>query len=438
MKERTTTVQTSLLGIAKKAKSERRYRFRNLYRELNEELLHDSWRLIRKDAAYGVDRVSAAEYEANLEENIRQLVERLKRKSYRAKLVRRHYIPKGDGQMRALGIPATEDKLLQLAVKRLLEAIFEEDFLPCSYGYRPRRGALEAVDQITVKLQFGSYCYVVEADIKGFFDNISHEWLMRMLAERIDDQAILRLIKKWLKAGVLDTDGQVIRPEDGTPQGGVISPLLANVYLHYGLDLWFAKVFRRSCRGEAFLVRYADDFVCGLEKEEDAQRFYKELEERLRKFGLEVAAAKTRVIPFSRYRRGETSFEFLSFEFRWGTDRKGQARLQRRSSRKKFRSSVKRAAEWCKKNRHLRMKEQFKQLNAKLRGYYNYYGVNGNYASLNEFYHQLKRLHLKWLNRRSQRPSYTWDGYLALTQLFTLARPRIVGRPKSCWLSARC
>ena len=431
-------MQTSLLGIAKKARSERRYRFRNLYRELNEELLHDSWRLIRKDAAYGVDRVSAAEYEANLEENIRQLVERLKRKRYRAKLVRRHYIPKGEGQMRALGIPATEDKLLQLAVKRLVEAIYEEDFLPCSYGYRPRRGALEAVDQLTVKLQFGNYRYVVEADIKGFFDNISHEWLMRMLAERIDDQAILRLIKKWLKAGVLDTDGQVIRPEDGTPQGGIISPLLANVYLHYVLDLWFAKVFRRSCGGEAFLVRYADDFVCGLAKEEDAQRFYKELEERLRKFGLEVAAAKTRVIPFSRFRRGESSFEFLSFEFRWGTDRKGRARLKRRTSRKKFRNSVKRAAEWCKKNRHLRMKEQFKGLNQKLRGYYNYYGVNGNYDGLNEFYHQLKRLHLKWLNRRSQRPSYTWDGYLALTQHFTLAQPRIVGRPKSCLLSARC
>jgi group II intron reverse transcriptase/maturase len=296
---------------------------------------------------------------------------------------------------------------------------------------------LEAVDQLTVKQQYGCYSYVVEADIKGFFDNISHEWLMRMLAERIDDQAILRLIEKWLKAGVLDTDGQVIRPEDGTPQGGIISPLLANVYLHYVLDLWFAKVFRRSCGGEAFLVRYADDFVCGLEKEEDAQRFYKELEERLGKFGLEVAAAKTRVIPFSRFRRGESSFEFLSFEFRWGTDRKGLARLKRRTSRKKFRNSVKRAAEWCKKNRHLRMKEQFKRLNQKLRGYYNYYGVNGNYDSLNEFYHQLKRLHLKWLNRRSQRPSYTWDDYLALTQHFTLARPRIVGRPKSCLLPVR-
>jgi RNA-directed DNA polymerase len=407
------TVQTSLLGIAKKAKSDKRYRFRNLYRELNEELLRDSWRLLRKDAALGVDQVSAAEYEANLEENIHQLVERLKRKSYRARLVRRHYIPKGEGRMRPLGIPAIEDKLLQLAVKRLLEAIYEQDFLPCSYGYRPRVGALEAVDQLTVQLQFGSYHHVVEADIKGFFDNLSHEWLMRMLAERIDDQAILRLIKKWLKAGVLDTDGKVLRPEGGTPQGGVISPILANVYLHYALDLWFEKVYQRSCKGGAFLHRYADDFVCGFGREEDAQRFYGELAERLRKFGLELAAGKTRLIPFSRYRRGETSFDFLGFEFRWGTDRKGQARLRRRTSRKKFRSSIKRVAEWCKQHRHLRMKEQFQRLNAKLRGYYNYYGVNGNYASLNEFYHLLQRLHLKWLNRRSQRPSYTWDDYVA-------------------------
>jgi len=293
-------------------------------------------------------------------------------------------------------------------------------------------GALEAVDQLTVKLQFGGYHHVVEADIKGFFDNLSHEWLMRMLAERIDDQAILRLIKKWLKAGVLDTDGKVLRPEGGTPQGGIISPILANVYLHYVLDLWFEKVFQRSCKGKAFLIRYADDFVCGFGREEDAQRFYSELEERLRKFGLELAAAKTRVLPFSRYRLGETSFDFLGFEFRWGTDRKGQARLKRRTARKKFRSSVERVAEWCKKHRHLRIKEQFRRLNAKLRGYYNYYGVNGNYASLNEFYHLLQRLHLKWLNRRSQCPSYTWDGYYALRQDFALKKPHIVGRPKSC------
>jgi group II intron reverse transcriptase/maturase len=431
MKERA-TVQTSLLGIANKARSDKRYRFRNLYRELNEELLLDSWRLLRKDAALGVDRVSAAEYEANLEENIHQLVERLKRKSYRAKLVRRHYIPKGDGSKRPLGIPATEDKLLQLAVKRLLEAIYEQDFLPCSYGYRPRVGALEAVDQLTVKLQFGAYHQIVEADIKGFFDNLSHEWLMRMLAERIDDEPILRLIKKWLKAGVLDTDGKVLRPEGGTPQGGIISPVLANVYLHYALDLWFERVFQRSCKGQAFLHRYADDFVCGFEQEEDAQRFYSELGERLRKFGLALAVDKTRVIPFSRHRRGETSFDFLGFEFRWGSDRKGQARLKRRTSRKKFRNSVKRAAEWCKKNRHRRLGEQFRLLSAKLRGYYNYYGVNGNYESLKEFYHLVQGLHLKWLNRRSQRPSYTWEGYYILRQQFALPQPRIVGRPKSC------
>jgi len=424
-------VQTSLLGIAKKAKADKQYRFRNLYRELNEALLLDSWRLIRKEAAYGVDRVSANEYEANLAENIHQLVERLKRKSYRARLVRRQYIPKGDGGQRPLGIPATEDKLLQLAVKRLLEPIYEQDFLPCSYGYRPRVGALEAVDQLTVQLQFGGYHHVVEADIKGFFDHLSHDWLMRMLAERIDDQAILRLIKKWLKAGVLDTKGKVLRPEGGTPQGGIISPLLANVYLHYALDLWFKKVFQRSCRGGAFLHRYADDFVCGFGRAEEAQRFYKELEERLQKFGLELAKEKTRVIPFSRYRRGETSFDFLSFEFRWGTDRQGQARLKRRTARKKLRSSIKRVAEWCKQNRHRRVGEQFKLLNAKLRGYYNYYGVRGNYASLNEFYQLVQRLHLKWLNRRSQRQSYNWAGYRVLKQHFALERPRINARPQS-------
>jgi group II intron reverse transcriptase/maturase len=247
-----------------------------------------------------------------------------------------------------------------------------------------------------------------------------------MLAERIDDQAILRLIEKWLKAGVLDIDGKVLRPEGGTPQGGIISPLLANVYLHYALDLWFERVFQPSCHGAAFLLRYADDFVCGFGREEEAQSFYSELGERLRKFGLELAEDKTRVIPFSRYRQGETSFDFLGFEFRWGSDRKGQARVQLRTARKKFRNSIKRVAEWCKQNRHRRVREQFQLLNAKLRGYYNYYGVRGNFDSLNEFYQLVQQLHLKWLNRRSQRRSYTWAGYRLLKQHFALAPPRIV------------
>src|SRR6185369_2264685 len=199
----------------------------------------------------------------------------------------------GNGGVRPLGIPATEDKLLQLAVKRLLEAIYEQDFLPCSYGYRQLVGARTAVDELRVKLQFGGYHQIVEADIRGFFDNLSHQWLMRMLAERIDDEPFLRLIKKWLKAGVLDTDGQVLKPESGTPQGGIVSPVLANVYLHYALDLWFERVFQRSCRGAAFLHRYADDFASGFGRVEEAERFYHELEERLRKFGLELAQDNT-------------------------------------------------------------------------------------------------------------------------------------------------
>ena len=349
--------------------------------------------------------------------NIHQLVERLKRKSYRARLVRRHYIPKGNGGMRPLGIPTTEDKLLQLAVKRLLEAIYEQDFLSCSYGYRPLVGARTAVDELRVKLQFGGYHHLVEADIKGYFDHLSHEWLMRMLAERIDDEPFLRLIKKWLKAGVLDTDGKVLRPESGTPQGGIISPVLANVYLHYALDLWFERVFRRGCKGGAFLHRYADDFVCGFGRAEEAQRFYDELEERLRKFGLELAKDKTRVMPFSRYRQGETSFEFLGFEFRWGVNRKGHAWLKRRTARKRLRNSLKRVTEWCRQNRHRRLREQVQLLNAKLRGYNNYYGVNGNRASLDEFFYHVRRIHQRWLNQRSQRHSYTWATYTELMPL---------------------
>ena len=243
--------------------------------------------------------------------------------------------------MRPLGIPAIEDKQLQVAVKRILEAIYEQDFLRCSYGYRPGVGALDAVDKLTIKLQFGRYNFVVEADIKGFFDNVDHEWVIRMLEERIDDRPFLRLIKKWLKAGILEPDGKVIHPATGTPQGGIVSPILANVYLHYVLDLWFHKVVKKYCRGEACLIRYADDFVCAFQYQEDAERFYRVLGKRLGKFGLELSAEKTRVMKFSRdHQPGKTSFDFLGFEFRWGTDRGGRPHLKRRTSRKKLRRSL--------------------------------------------------------------------------------------------------
>ena len=242
-------MSTFLQGIAKKAHEQPKHRFGNLYELLNESFLKECWRDIRKEAASGVDRISAQDYERNLDENIHNLVERLKRKQYRATRVRRQYIPKGDGKLRPLGIPAVEDTLRQLAVTRILQASYEQDFLRCSDGYRPHVGALEAVDRLTIKLQFGRYNFVVEADIKGFFDNIEHGWLGRMWAERIEDGAFLRLIKKWLKAGVLDTDGQVLHPATGTPQGGSISPILANVYLHYALDLWFHKVVKPVLSG---------------------------------------------------------------------------------------------------------------------------------------------------------------------------------------------
>ena len=424
-------VLTTLQAIAKKASEQLGYRFRNLFGLLNEEMLRDSWQYIRKDAASGVDRVSAEEYEQNLEENIHQLVEDLKRKRYRAKNVLRRYIPKGDGKLRPLGIPATQDKLLQLCVKRILEAIFEQDFLRSSFGYRPGVSALDAVEKLTVKLQFGKYNYVVEADIKGFFDNINHDWLLKMLAERVDDKSFLWLIGKWLKAGVLDTDGKVLHPATGTPQGGIISPILANVYLHYALDLWFQKVVIPLCSGEACLIRFADDFVCAFEKEDDAKRFYEALGVRLGKFGLELSAEKTQIIPFSpKTSLGKTSFNFLGFEFRWGLDRLGKPHLNKRTARKNLRKSIQRFKLWIKENRHRRLPDLFKLLNAKLRGYFNYFGVFGNLASLTEFmYHVVRTLH-RYLNQRSQRKSYNWVGFKQLMKEFGVVEPYIVSRPK--------
>jgi group II intron reverse transcriptase/maturase len=427
-----TTVPTSLQGIANKAASQPDYRFRNLYGLLNEEMLLDSWPLIRQDAALGVDRVSAQDYEQDLAVNVQDLVTRLKEKRYHAKLVRRCYIPKADGQLRPLGIPATEDKLLQLSVKRILEAIYEQDFLRCSYGYRPHVGARDAVDKLTVKLQFGAYHYVVEADIQGFFDNLDHDWLLKMLAERVDDQALLHLIAKWLKAGVLDTDGKVLHPTTGSPQGGIISPVLANIYLHYALDLWFHKVVRPQCHGEACLIRYADDFVCAFEYEEEAQRFYGALGARLAKFGLTLAAAKTRIIPFSQGDHlGQTSFDFLGFEFRWGHDRAGKPQVKRRTARRKLISALKNFKVWCQENHHRRLKDLFARLNAKLRGYYQYYGIRGNYLSLQQFFQGALRYLFRWLNQRSQRTSYTWPGFQELIKQFGIVKPKLTAQPKT-------
>jgi len=252
---------TSLRGISNKAKLHKRHRFQNLYHCLNEELLLNCWPSLNKDASSGVDGITWYEYSQRLHSNVKALVARLKSRQYRAKLVLRRYIPKDQNKLRPLGIPVIEDKLVQAGCTKILTAIYEQDFLPMSYGYRPNRGAQDAVRDLTFDLQFGCYGYVVEADIKGFFDNMDHDWLIRMLRERIDDGAFLGLICKWLKAGILETDGKVIHPDTGSPQGGVISPVLANVYLHYALDLWFEKNVKRHCRGDVLINRYADDWV---------------------------------------------------------------------------------------------------------------------------------------------------------------------------------
>lgn len=431
MSERNASVLTSLQAIAKKASERPEYRFRDLFRLLNEEMLKDSWRDIRKNAASGVDRVSAAEYEQNLGGNIHQLVNELKRKRYRVKNVLRRYIPKGNGKLRPLGRPATQDKLLQIAVKRILEAIFEQDFLLCSYGYRPGVGILDAVDKLTLKLQFGKYNYVVEADISGFFDNIDHTWLLKMLAERVDDKSFLWLIEKWLKAGVLETDGKVLHPVTGTPQGGIVSPILANIYLHFALDLWFQKVVIPRCNGEACLIRYADDFVCAFEKEEDAKRFFQALGERLKKFKLELSVEKTQILPFSPTgQMGSTSFNFLGFEFRWGIDRAGKPHVDKHTAHKSLRNSLSRFKLWLKENRHRRLPDLFKLLNVKLTGYFNHFGVHGNLRSLEFFYYQVIRQLWKYLNRRSQRKSYNWDGFNQLLAQFGVVKPHIVNRPR--------
>ena len=419
--------QTFLRAIAEKAQRAPRHRFGDLYRQLNQDVLRLCFYRLRKDAASGVDGVSFQDYEKNLEANLTDLVKRLKGKQYRAQLVRRKYIPKGNGKLRPLGIPALEDKLLQMAVTQILLAIFEIDFLPCSYGYRPGLGPHDAIKALREGLQWGSYQFVTEADIQGFFDHLRHDWLLRMLGQRIQDGALLSLIGKWLRAGILEEDGQVIHPLTGTPQGGVVSPVLANIYLHYVLDLWFAKVVQPKMRGRSQMIRYADDFVVCFAYRWEAYAFEKALGERLAKFGLSVAPEKTRTFRFGR-NGGEHNgrFDFLGFEFYWEPDRKGIPRVKGRTATKKWRASVQRMSEWIRKNRHQPLGWLMEKLRAKLTGCWNYYGLRGNSLRMNQFHYVTRCQVFKWLNRRSQRRSLTWPAFHRLWVRFQIPSPRIV------------
>ncbi len=418
--------QTSLQGIATTAAANKQHRFRNLYGMLTLNALTLSWRSLNKNAASGVDKVTAEQYEVNLIDNLENLLDRLKGKRYKAKLVKRKYIPKENGKSRPLGIPALEDKIVQKAVATILEAIYEQEFVGTSFGYRPNKSPRMAVDELNFQLQYRGFGYVVEADIKGFFDNMSHDIMLELLSKRIDDKAFLNLIRKWLKAGILDTDGKVICPETGTPQGGIVSPILSNVYLHHALDKWFEEEVKPRCTGNVVLFRFADDWLCGFQYSDDAKKYYEVLPKRLKRFNLEVEPSKTQILRFSRFHPSiKRRFTFLGFEFYWTIDRQGLPRVEKRTARKKLQGATQRAKDWIKHNRHLPKVKFFSILKAKLTGHYNYYYTRGNSRSVWRFYDAVVEQCYKWLNRRSQRKSLTWNQLKRLWKQMGMPKPRV-------------
>jgi RNA-directed DNA polymerase len=420
-------VQTPLRGIAKTASFNKQHRFRDLYRLLNTEMLHLAWKGLRKSAAIADEDITVKEYGADLDANLKRLVERLKQKRYRAKLIKRRYIPKENGKQRPLGIPALEDKIVQKAAAMILTAIYEQDFLDCSYGYRLGKGAKDAVSDLAFQLQFGVFGYIVEADIKGYFDSIDHDKLLSMMEKRINDRAFMRLITKWLKAGILDPDGSVKHPVTGTPQGGIVSPILSNLYLHIVLDEWFEEEVKPRLKGRAIMCRYADDWVCAFQYRDDARQFYNVLPKRLGRYELQMEPSKTKIVRFSRFhpsrKRGRT-FTFLGFEFYWYKDRKGIVRSKRRTASSKQRAALQRMKAWLRAFRHLPKRQFFQSLKRKLIGHYNYYYVRGNSRAVWSFYSQVIEYAKKWLNRRSQRKSYNWDKFKRVLEYTGIPKPR--------------
>lgn len=424
------SVSRTLLELSEKARREPKHRFRSLYREINLAMLYESFRDLKRHAAPGVDGETVSSYEGDLDNNLRLLLERLVSKRYRSRNVRRKRIPKGKGRTRALGIPALEDKIVQQAASRLLQAIYEADFLDVSKGYRPKRGAREASQQLREQLFLERVHWVVEADIKGFFDNVDHDWLCRMLEQRVDDKAFIRLIRKWLKAGILEEAGEVINPTTGTPQGGIISPVLANIYLHYVLDLWVEKIVPRGLRGAKVYMRYADDFVIGFEYGDDAKWFFEELPKRLAQFGLSIAEDKSGILRFSQCDvKGSKCFTFLGFEFYWANTRHGKKTVKRRTSKAKFRASLSNLKEWAMKNRSRPLKEWAVTLRRKYMGHFNYYGVIGNSHRLWRYWNASRRILFRALNRRSQRKSYNWTGFNQMWETLGIPRPGIAEKP---------
>jgi RNA-directed DNA polymerase len=427
------SVEHALDRIRKVARERKTERFTALLHHINVELLEQSFFELKQDAAPGVDRLTWADYEAGLERKLEDLRSRVHRGAYRALPSRRVYIPKPDGRQRPLAVAALEDKIVQRAVVTVLNAIYEEDFLGISYGFRPGRSSHDALDALCVGIDSKKVSYILDADIRSFFDEIDQGWLIRFLEHRIGDRRIIRLIQKGLKAGILE-DGAVTVRDRGTGQGSVISPLLANVYLHYGLDLWAVRWRRRAATGDMIIVRYADDFIVGFQHESDARRFLDEMRERLREFALTLHPEKTRLIEFGRFaaerreRRGlgkPETFNFLGFTFICGKTRAGKFQIKRKSRRDRMRAKLKMIKRAMWKRMHQPIPEQGKWLRHVVQGYFNYHAVPTNSEALVAFRTEIAKRWHRVLTRRSERTKLNWDKMKRLIDDW-LPKPRIL------------
>ena len=425
---------TKLALISEKALKEPKFQFTSLAHLLDERFLKECYFGLGRERASGIDGVSWKEYGDRLDENLNSLVACMKAKRYKPLPARRVYIPKNEHETRPLGLPALEDKIVQKGIARILETIYEADFLDCSYGFRPNRNCHQALDAVDKTIRDNPINHIIEADIKGFFDNVSHEWMMKFLSIRIKDPSLLLLIRRFLKAGYCEAD-KIVATEQGTPQGGNLSPVLSNIFLHYVLDLWFEKKIKPHIRGQARLVRYADDYICMVQYMDDAEHIERALRERFTKFDLELHPEKTRTISFGRYERenadkqnrNANTFNFLGFTHYCDKSLKGCFKVGRKTSQKKFRTKCKEMNNWLMKIRnYMKAKEWWPVLQAKLRGHYQYYGVSGNMQSLRRYYARTIRMVHKWLNRRSQRKSFSWKGFLEYLERYPLPIPKIV------------
>lgn len=427
-------METKLIRITKLAKEQPDIKFTSLVHLLNEENLKRCHHELPTGKATGVKQITKEDYSENLAENIAKLVEKMKKNSYKPTPVRRTYIAKAGSKMkRPLGIPSHEDKIVQKGIAKILNAIYEPIFLDCSFGFRPKRSCHDALKILNVYIEKRHTNFIVDVDIKGFFDDVSHEWLMKFLEHKITDRNLLRLIARFLKGGYME-EGKYYKTDVGTPQGGIISPILANVYLHYVLDLWFEKVVRKSCTGEAYMVRYADDFVCCFQSETEAKKFYRDLIVRLKKFNLEISEDKTKIVPFGKYtekqnkRKGKgkpETFEFLGFTHFCSRSKQGKFRVKRRTSGKKMRAKLKECKEWLRMNRHLNIHDMFDRLYRSLNGYFNYYCITDNGHNVRNFVDKVKILFFKWLNRRSQRKSFNFDKFTLFLRKFPFPTPKV-------------